>query len=108
MATPDPDPAPAPAAPDVDVVRALALGRRRTRLGRIARWAAAVALVLVATGLGLVPGVPGYPLFVIALLLVAADFPPARRLAVRIQRKLPIVRRALPQKLRKLARRERE
>ena len=85
----------------------LAAGRRRSRVVKILRWAAAVVLVLVGMSMVVVPGIPGPPFFLLALLLVASDFAPARRLAVKMQRKVPIARRWLPKALRKLGRKDR-
>jgi hypothetical protein len=85
----------------------LAAGRRRSRVVRILRWVAAVLLVLVGMSMVVVPGIPGPPFFLLALLLVASDFAPARRLAVRMQRRIPIARRALPKRLRRLGRKDR-
>ena len=51
---------------------------------------------------GFVPGIPGVPLFLVALFLVAPDFPPARRLAMWILRRIPRrMRRAIPKRWRR-------
>lgn len=68
---------------------------------RVARWATAIVLTAIGFALGFVPGVPGIPLFAIAVLLIAPDFPPARRLASWFMRKFPRMRRKLPRTLRK-------
>lgn len=75
--------------------------RFRAALWRFARWTGAILLTLVALFFGLVPGIPGFPLFFLALFLIAADYPPARRLGVRLLRKFPRVRRAVPKRWRR-------
>lgn len=106
--------APAPARPDVrrggeaaeeprteaDLSRELLAARTRPRIFRILRWAAVVPL-LVLFLIGVVtPIMPQFPFLLAALFLMAPDFPPARRLAVRLQRKLPSVRRKIPKRWR--------
>jgi hypothetical protein len=92
---------------DESVSRILLAGRRLPLVVRVARWTAAVLLVLVGMSMVVVPGIPGPPFFLAALLLVAADFAPARRLAVKMQRKIPPFRRIFPRALRRLARKDR-
>ena len=75
--------------------------RLRAALWRIARWTGAILLTIVALFFGFVPGIPGFPLFFLALFLIAADYPPARRLGVRTLRKFPRVRRAVPKNWRR-------
>jgi hypothetical protein len=103
----DDDAVPGPVRNDESVSRILLEGRRQPLVVRFTRWAIAVLLVLVGMSMVVVPGIPGPPFFLLALLLVASDFAPARRLAVKLQRKIPFARRALPKKLRKLGRRRR-
>jgi hypothetical protein len=80
---------------------------RRLRLAQVARWTGALLCLLAAPLMVFVPGVPGPPFVVLALLLVAPDLAVARRLAVRMQRKVPFVRRFLPRRLRNLTKKER-
>jgi hypothetical protein len=76
--------------------------RFRAALWRVGRWVLAVVLMVAALALGFVPGLPGVPLFLVALFLIAPDFPPARRLLARIQRKIPRkFRRMIPRSLRR-------
>jgi hypothetical protein len=81
-AVPPPDPYGA-------VASALHEARWRAGLWRVARWTAAIVLTFLAVFFGIVPGIPGFPLFFLALFLIADDFPPARRLGVRTLRKFP-------------------
>ncbi|MCE9638151.1 MAG: hypothetical protein K8T90_20810 [Planctomycetes bacterium] len=101
----DDGPRPPDAVPPPDaypeLARELQSARLHTALWRIARWTGAVLLTLVALFFGFVPGIPGFPLFFLALFLIAADYPPARRLGVRLLRKFPRVRRAVPKRWRR-------
>ena len=94
--------------PDHEAVsRILREGRRQPLVVRLVRWIVAVLLVLIGMSMVVVPGIPGPPFFLAALLLVAADFAPARRLAVKMQRRIRPVRRFIPRWLRRLGRRPR-
>lgn len=76
--------------------------RLRLAISRIVRWTIAVVLTAIALFLGIVPGVPGVPLFLLALFLVAPDFPAARRLVTWMQRRIPKkMRRAIPKRWRR-------
>jgi len=101
------DAVPPPTPSEESVSRILLEGRRQPLAVRITRWAAAVVLVLVGMSMVVVPGIPGPPFFLAALLLVASDFAPARRLAVKMQRRIPVARRLIPRALRKIARKVR-
>lgn len=76
--------------------------RFRAALWRIGRWLLAILCLAGALLLGFVPGLPGVPLFLVALVLVAPDFAPARRLLAKIQRKVPRrFRKMVPRSLRR-------
>lgn len=83
------------------------MGRRQPLAVRLTRWVLAVLLVLVGMSMVVVPGIPGPPFFLVALLLVAPDFAPARRLAVKMQRRIPLARRLVPRGLRRIGRKDR-
>ena len=51
---------------------------------RLARIVAGVGLILVAAALGFVPGIPGWPLALAGLSILAIDFVWAHRLKTRI------------------------
>ena len=75
--------------------------RYRSVVWRFVRWAASILLfVLFLVGL-VTPIMPQIPFLVASLLLVAPDFPPARRLVVRLERKFPSVRRRIPKRWRR-------
>jgi len=75
--------------------------RYRAAIRRIGRWSAAIVLTAVAIFFGFVPGIPGVPFMVVALLLVAPDWRRARELAARMQRKFPRFRRMIPKRWRR-------
>ncbi|MCG3135448.1 MAG: hypothetical protein HMLKMBBP_03104 [Planctomycetes bacterium] len=77
-----------------------------TFTGRIVRWIAAVLLTAIALLLGFVPGVPGIPLFIIALFLVAVELRPARALGNFVLRKFKPARKIVPRWMRRLGRRD--
>jgi len=52
---------------------------------RLARITAGVLLIVIAFLLGFVPGIPGWPLALVGLSLLAVDFVWAHRLKIQIQ-----------------------
>jgi hypothetical protein len=52
---------------------------------RVARVAAGVTLILIAAVLGFVPGIPGWPLALAGLSILAVDFVWAHRLKTKIK-----------------------
>ena len=52
---------------------------------RVVRITTAVILLLIAAFLGFVPGIPGWPLALVALSILAVDFVWAHRLKTKIQ-----------------------
>ena len=89
------------------IAGALAAGRRRSRLARFLRWAAVVPLLVLWIVGWLTPVVPGFPFLLVALFLMAPDFPPAHRFAAWLQRKLPRLRRTIPRHWRRTKRERR-
>jgi uncharacterized membrane protein YbaN (DUF454 family) len=76
-------------------------------MGRITRWSlAGVNLVLGVLGIAL-PVLQAWLHFLIAAALMAPDWPLARRLTLRLFRKLPRLRRRLPRSIRGLTRPDR-
>lgn len=71
-------------------------------VGRVIRWTAAVLLTAIALLLGFVPGVPGIPLFVIALFLVAVELRPARVLGNFVLRRFKFARKIIPKSIRQV------
>jgi hypothetical protein len=87
-------------ADDAAVSARLTAGRKRTRLSRLARWALVLPLLVLWIVFWILPGVPGIQFLIVALFLMAPDFPAARRLATWFQRKLPKIRRRIPKRWR--------
>ena len=52
---------------------------------KIIRITAGVAVILIGMGLGFVPGIPGFPLVIVGLTILAIDFVWARRLKQRLR-----------------------
>ncbi len=52
---------------------------------KIIRITAGIAIILIGMGLGFVPGIPGFPLIIIGLGILAVDFVWAARLRARIK-----------------------
>jgi uncharacterized membrane protein YbaN (DUF454 family) len=77
--------------------------RRRPRIGRLARLALGVAFFLLGVIGLLVPVMPQTIFFVIAAMLVAPEFPPARRFVMWAFRKWPALRRKIPRRYRHLS-----
>jgi len=101
----DPEPGSVPGAPGfLTIAGELAAGRARTRIKRFLRWAAVVPLLVLWLVGWITPIVPGFPFLIAALFLMAPDFPPAHRLAARIQRKFPKMRRTIPRRWRRTKR----
>lgn len=89
------------------IAGALAAGRRRSRVARFLRWAAVVPLLVLWIVGWLTPVVPGFPFLLVALFLMAPDFPPAHRFAAWLQRRLPKLRRTIPRHWRRTKRERR-
>ncbi len=53
---------------------------------KIIRITAGIAIILIGMGLGFVPGIPGFPLVIIGLGILAVDFVWAARLKARIKK----------------------
>ncbi len=53
---------------------------------KIIRVTAGIAIILIGMGLGFVPGIPGFPLVIIGLGILAVDFVWAARLRTRIKK----------------------
>lgn len=52
---------------------------------KIIRITAGVAIILIGMGLGFVPGIPGFPLVLLGLTILAVDFVWAQRLKQRLK-----------------------
>jgi hypothetical protein len=84
--------------------------RRQHKLWlRTGRWIAAVLLFAFSIFCVVLPGIPGPPFLLLGLFLIAPDYPPARRLAAKIMRKLPKrLRQLIPKRFRQLPPRARK
>ncbi len=81
--------------------------RRRPRwLTRPVRIAIGVILVLVGLAGLVLPVIQGVLTLCVAALLLAPEFPPARRLVASAFRRWPNVRRRIPRRIRDLAKRD--
>jgi hypothetical protein len=52
---------------------------------KIIRITAGIAVILIGMGLGFVPGIPGFPLVLLGLTILAVDFVWARRLKTHLK-----------------------
>ena len=91
---------PPPASDTAEISGRLAEGRARTRLSRFARWALVVPLLVLWLVGWITPIVPGFPFLLVALFLMSPDLPAARRLATKLQRRFPRLRRTIPKRWR--------
>lgn len=101
------DLAPAPVdAPGEDVSAVLARATRRVRIRRATRWALAGLNLLLGIAGIVLPVVQAWFHFLVAAALLAPDWPFARRVTLRVLRRVPKLRRRLPRSIRDLSRRD--